>query len=201
MTALSHLPNLLSLLASVDQILSQTVSAAQPTSFAGLNSNKKYTPSPGLEIQQVITSLWWGGMRLRGTCSPSWEVDAVHFQLHLMYFGNPGKRKRLSEHFGCPGIDLTYVEPSERHVVPAHCLGSPIISRERSAPLIICQMLPEPSTAVVVRQELPSENRGTVMHSQRGSGDFMKQQKYVHRGEPRRNGFLINLNSFCGWNM
>lgn len=94
MTALSHLPNLLSLLASVDQILSQTVSAAQPTSFAGLNSNKKYTLSPGLEIQQVIMSLWWGGMRLHGTHSPSWEVDAVHFQLHPMYFGNPGKRKR-----------------------------------------------------------------------------------------------------------
>lgn len=107
-------------------------------------------------------------------------------------------RGRDSEHFGCLGIDLTYVESSERHVVPAHCLGSPTISRERSSPLIICQMIPEPSTAVVVRQELPSESWGTIIHSQRGSGDFMKQQKYVERGEPWRNSFLINLIFFCG---
>jgi len=107
MTALLHLPNLLSLLVSVDQIVPHTVPIAQLASFSGLNDNKSNPPSPALWKQKAVVSLWWGEKSLHGTDSPSWEADAVYFQLHGMCFGNPGRQKRQRDHLGCLRIDLT----------------------------------------------------------------------------------------------
>lgn len=87
MTALLHLPNFFSLMVSVHQIVSLTISVAQ---LAWMARNKI---SPQLWRNSKQYCPCGGGNEHSWHRLPSWEVDAVCFPLHGMYFGNPEETK------------------------------------------------------------------------------------------------------------